>query len=67
MPLKWSFCEIDVIILESSNETTVINNPFTHVRTFQFMINNNTKDIIIGKLIGINKKININFSLHLIN
>jgi NTE family protein len=59
-------CEIDVIILESeNNETTqkVITNPFTLMfRTFQFMINtNNTKDIIIGKLVGINKKININF------
>ena len=31
-------------------------------RTFQFMLNtNNTKDLIIGKLVGMNKKIDINF------
>lgn len=59
-------CSIDVIILESEHHEKIqnfIKNPFSLMfRTFQFMLNtNNTKDIIIGKLIGLNKKIDINF------
>lgn len=58
--------EIDVIILE--NETNekkhpIFNNPFALIfRTFKFMNNQSTsKDIIIGKLMGMNKEITINF------
>lgn len=58
--------EIDVIILE--NETNekkhpIFNNPFALLfRTFKFMNNQSTsKDIIIGKLMGMNKEITINF------
>lgn len=58
--------EIDVIILESENNDTkhpIIKNPFSLLfRTFKFMNHqNSSKDIIIGKLIGLNQKININF------
>jgi predicted patatin/cPLA2 family phospholipase len=58
--------EIDVIILE--NETyekkhPILTNPFALLfRTFKFMNNQSTsKDIIIGKLMGMNKEITINF------
>jgi NTE family protein len=59
-------CEIDVIILENEEEKMVhptIKNPFSLLfRTLQFMkYSNNTKDIVIGKLVGLNKKVNINF------
>lgn len=59
-------CEIDVIILESEHKTkknAIIKNPFSLLfRTFKFMNHqNSSKDIVIGKLIGINKKVNINF------
>ncbi|CAH8282205.1 putative patatin/cPLA2 family phospholipase [Mariniflexile fucanivorans] len=59
-------CEIDVIILENENSSTKyprITNPFSLLfRTFKFMNHqNSTKDIIIGKLIGLNRKVNINF------
>lgn len=58
--------EIDVIILESENENIknpIIKNPFSLLfRTFKFMNHqNSSKDIIIGKLIGLNQKIDINF------
>lgn len=59
-------CEIDVIILEeekgSKNHST-INNAFSLLfRAFKFINHqNNNKDIIIGKLIGSNNKVNINF------
>ncbi|MFT5886088.1 MAG: NTE family protein [Arcticibacterium sp.] len=58
--------DIDVIILESENGSSnhpVINNPFSLLlRTFKFMNNqSNSKDIIIGKLVGLNRKVNINF------
>ncbi|MFD2917223.1 patatin-like phospholipase family protein [Psychroserpens luteus] len=59
-------CDIDVIILENENNDTkypIITNPFSLLfRTFKFMNHQNSaKDIIIGKLIGLNKKVNINF------
>lgn len=59
-------CDIDVIILENENNNIkhpMITNPFSLLfRTFKFMNHqNSTKDIIIGKLIGLNKKVNINF------
>jgi len=58
--------EIDVIILESENNNKkhpAIKNPFSLLfRTFKFMNHqNSSKDIIIGKLVGLNQKININF------
>ena len=58
--------EIDVIILESESENIrnpMIKNPFSLLfRTFKFMNHqNSSKDIIIGKLIGLNQKIDINF------
>ncbi len=58
--------EIDVIILESEHhikKNPEIKNPFSLLfRTFKFMNHHNSsKDIIIGKLIGLNRKININF------
>lgn len=58
--------EIDVIILENEDQTLnlpEIKNAFSLLfRTFQFMKNtNNSKDIIIGKLIGMNQNIKINF------
>ncbi len=59
-------CDIDVIILENENndiEYPKITNPFSLLfRTFKFMNHQNSaKDIIIGKLIGLNRKVNINF------
>jgi predicted patatin/cPLA2 family phospholipase len=59
-------CDIDVIILESEHQTKknpIIKNSFSLLfRTFKFMNHqNSSKDIIIGKLIGLNKKVNINF------
>ncbi len=59
-------CDIDVIILENENNNSmhpIIKNPFSMLfRTFKFLNHqNSTKDIIIGKLIGMNKQININF------
>lgn len=58
--------DIDVIILENENSDTkypIITNPFSLLfRTFKFMNHQNSaKDIIIGKLIGLNRKVNINF------
>ena len=58
--------EIDVIILESENgikKHPIIKNPFSLLfRTFKFMNHqNSSKDITIGKLIGLNQKIDINF------
>ncbi|WP_366184372.1 patatin-like phospholipase family protein [Flavobacterium ovatum] len=58
--------EIDVIILENEVQTMhlpEVKNAFSLLfRTFQFMKNtNNSKDIIIGKLIGMNQNIKINF------
>lgn len=58
--------EIDVIILESENNNikhSKIKNPFSLLfRTFKFMNRqNSTKDIVIGKLLSLNQKININF------
>ena len=59
-------CDIDVILLESEDNVkkgTIITNAFSLLfRTFKFMNSQNSnKDIIIGKLMGLNKKININF------
>lgn len=59
-------CDIDVIILESeeqANKNPIIKNPFSLLfRTFKFMNHqNSSKDIIIAKLVGLNKKVNINF------
>ena len=58
--------DIDVIILD--NEFTTkwnksVTNPFSLLlRTFRFMNTQNiSKDLIIGKLVGLNKKVNINF------
>lgn len=70
IPIKYAIengaCDIDVIILETEKEN--VNNPqITNAfsllfRTFKFMNHRNShKDIIIGKLIGLNKKVNINF------
>lgn len=58
--------DIDVIILENEeriNTNHKINNAFSLIfRTFKFMNSQNfTKDIVIGKLVGMDKKININF------
>lgn len=58
--------EVDVIILENESCTVClpkITNAFGLLfRTFQFLKNtNNAKDIIIGKLIGLNKNVKINF------
>jgi NTE family protein len=58
--------EIDVIILENEKEPSVhptITNAFSLLmRTFRFMNNqSSSKDIIIGKLLGLNRKVNINF------
>lgn len=58
--------QIDVIILETENNYTkhpAIKNPFSLLfRTFKFMNHqNSSKDIVIGKLVGLNKKVNINF------
>ena len=58
--------DIDVIILENEERTNTnhkINNAFSLIfRTFKFMNNQNfTKDIVIGKLVGMDKKVNINF------
>lgn len=58
--------EIDVIILENEIENKqhpMIKNPFSLLfRTFRFMNHqNSSKDVIIGKLVGLNQKININF------
>ena len=58
--------EIDVIILENEVQTIQspeVTNAFALLfRTFQFMKNtNNSKDIIIGKLIGLNQNVKINF------
>lgn len=69
-PIKFALengaCDIDVIILEDQDEGTnhpQMKNAFSLLfRTFKFMNHqNNDKDIIIGKLIGLNKKVNINF------
>jgi len=59
-------CDIDVIILENEKAQTnnpQISNAFSLLfRTFKFMNHQNSnKDIIIGKLVGLNKKVNINF------
>jgi NTE family protein len=59
-------CDIDVIILENENyliKHPIITNPFSLLfRTFKFMNHqNSSKNIIIGKLIGLNRKVNINF------
>ncbi|MCG9792235.1 patatin-like phospholipase family protein [Flavobacterium algicola] len=58
--------EIDVIILENEDQSLhlpEITNAFSLLfRTFEYMKNtNNSKDIIIGKLIGMNKNVKINF------
>jgi NTE family protein len=58
--------DIDVIILENEELTDVnykITNAFSLlIRTFKFMNNQNySKDIVIGKLVGMGKKVNINF------
>lgn len=58
--------EVDVIILENEfqvQEKSVVKNPFALLfRTFKFMNHqNSSKDIIIGKLIALNKSIKINF------
>jgi len=58
--------DIDVIILENeetTNTTYKITNAFSLLfRTFKFMNGQNyTKDIMIGKLVGLNKMVNINF------
>jgi NTE family protein len=60
--------DIDVIILEPEDEhkkpdDEIVTNPFSLLlKTFQFMKNSSSdKDIIIGKLQGMNKNININF------
>lgn len=58
--------DIDVIILENEEGSTAnhkITNAFSLLfRTFKFMNSQNyTKDIMIGKLVGLNKKVNINF------
>lgn len=59
-------CDIDVIILENQNGSSnypIIKNAFSLLfRTFKFMNHqNSSKDVIIGKLEGLNKKVNINF------
>jgi NTE family protein len=58
--------DIDVIILENEDQAKVkhkITNAFSLIfRTFKYMNNQNySKDILLGKLIGMNQKININF------
>lgn len=58
--------EMDVIILENEEQTTIkhkITNAFSLLfRTFKFMNSQNySKDILLGRLIGMNNKININF------
>lgn len=58
--------EIDVIILEDEYKNIkhpIITNPFSLLfRTYKFINHqNSTKDIIIGKLVGLSQKININF------
>ena len=57
---------IDVIILENEENLKTnksVTNPFSLLlRTFRFMNHQNiSKDLIIGKLVGLNKKVNINF------
>lgn len=58
--------DIDVIILENE-EAILSNKPITNpfsllLRTFRFMNNQNiSKDLIIGKLVGMNKQVKINF------
>jgi predicted patatin/cPLA2 family phospholipase len=59
-------CEIDVIVLDEENQEKrgeMITNAFSLLfKTFKFMNNqNSSKDLIIGKLVGINKNIQINF------
>lgn len=59
-------CDIDVIILENEEnhiKHPKIKNPFSLLfRTFKFMSHHNSsKDIIIGKLTGLKRKVNINF------
>jgi len=70
IPIKYAIengaCDIDVIILETEKENVhhpQITNAFSLLfRTFKFMNHRNShKDIIIGKLVGLNKKVNINF------
>lgn len=58
--------EIDVIILESESKDKkhpIYNNPFALLfRTFKFMNNqSSSKDIVIGRLMGMNKEVIINF------
>lgn len=58
--------DLDVIILENednSNASYKITNAFSLLfRTFKFMNGQNyTKDILIGRLAGLSKKVNINF------
>jgi predicted patatin/cPLA2 family phospholipase len=58
--------DINVIILENEKVPSIhptIKNPFSLLmRTFKFMnVQSNSKDIIIGKLLGLNRKVNINF------
>ena len=59
-------CEIDVIILEEENRVRnnlIIKNQFSLLfRILRFMtIQNGSKDLIIGKLAGVSRKIDINF------
>jgi len=59
-------CDIDVIILETENEeikNPIIKNPFSLlIKTYNFMNHQNSnKDVVIGKLAGLEQKININF------
>lgn len=59
-------CSIDVIILEeempTKNHAPVKNSFSLLFRTFKFINHqNNSKDIVLGKLIGLNRKVNINF------
>jgi predicted patatin/cPLA2 family phospholipase len=58
--------DLDVIILESEKYEaykTTITNPFSLLfRTFKFMNSQNyTKDILLGKLVSSNHRVNINF------
>ena len=59
-------CEIDVILLETENNTVTnppIKNQFSLLyRILKFMnVQNSAKDIAIGKLVGLNRKIDINY------
>ncbi|WP_111708798.1 patatin-like phospholipase family protein [Lutibacter citreus] len=64
--IKNGASEIDVIILEEEKVNInhdPINNAFSLLfRTFEFINQqNSSKDIVLGKLVGLNREVNINF------